>query len=129
MTKYYVDEDGAYLGGYDGAEPPEGAIEVPAAPAHAADIWLGEAWQTVTPVPQRITRRQAMQALFINGLIDLVPDLLAAIPDPTVRRMSQIEWYDSNEFERYRPALLSLATALELTSTHLDNLFIQAGAL
>lgn len=26
MTKYFVDSNGAYLGGFDGAEPPSGAI-------------------------------------------------------------------------------------------------------
>jgi len=40
-TKYYVDALGNYLGGYAGAEPPVGAIEVPTAPDRASDIWNG----------------------------------------------------------------------------------------
>jgi hypothetical protein len=33
-TKYFVDAAGVYLGGYDGAPAPAGAIEVPAPPPH-----------------------------------------------------------------------------------------------
>jgi hypothetical protein len=34
MTRFYVDVAGAYIGGFDGAPPPAGAIEVPAPPPH-----------------------------------------------------------------------------------------------
>lgn len=44
-TKYFVDSSGIYIGGFCGAEPPEGSIEVPNAPAHAIDeIWNGSDW-------------------------------------------------------------------------------------
>lgn len=42
MTQYFVDEQGRYLGGFDGAEPPAGAIEVPYPPADARMVWDGE---------------------------------------------------------------------------------------
>lgn len=44
MTKFYVDAQGNYIGGFDGAPAPDGAIEVPSAPYHAADIWNGGGW-------------------------------------------------------------------------------------
>lgn len=44
ITKYYVDALGKYLGGFQGAEPPIDAIEVPAAPTHAKDVWSGKTW-------------------------------------------------------------------------------------
>lgn len=44
MTKYYVDQDGNYLGGFDGAEPPSGSIEVDNPPEHGLDVWDGEKW-------------------------------------------------------------------------------------
>lgn len=44
MTKFYVDATGAYLGGFDGAEPPTAAIEVSSAPAHASDTWQNGGW-------------------------------------------------------------------------------------
>ena len=39
MTKYFVDTNGNYIGGFCGAEPPLGSIEVPIAPDHSAQIW------------------------------------------------------------------------------------------
>lgn len=39
--KYYVDQTGAYLGGWD-ANPPAGAVEVPFAPADARQVWSFE---------------------------------------------------------------------------------------
>lgn len=44
MTKYFVDTIGRYIGGFDGAESPEGAIEVPIAPDDARQIWNGTSW-------------------------------------------------------------------------------------
>lgn len=43
-SRFYVDNAGRYLGGYDGAQPPVGAIEVPKAPESAADTWDGSKW-------------------------------------------------------------------------------------
>lgn len=50
MTNYFVDANGAYLGGFEGAEPPSGAIEVPEAPDDARQIWSGTAWGVVVPL-------------------------------------------------------------------------------
>lgn len=47
MSKYFVDAAGVYIGGFDGAEPPEDAVEVPAAPIDARQIWDGKAWGAV----------------------------------------------------------------------------------
>ena len=44
MTKYYVDSIGNYLGGFDGAKPPVGAVEVPKQPEHGLDKWINGAW-------------------------------------------------------------------------------------
>lgn len=38
-TKYFVDQDGNYIGAFDGAQPPQGSIEVPEAPEHASQVW------------------------------------------------------------------------------------------
>lgn len=48
--RYYVDEAGAFLGGWD-AEPPEGAVEVPSAPFDARQSWLGDRWGDVPAEP------------------------------------------------------------------------------
>lgn len=81
------------------------------------------------PIPQSVTRRQARQALLLAGLLDNVQPALDAIPDATQRRLMQIEWDDSQEFHRNRPALLALAGALGLNSSQIDQLFITAAGL
>lgn len=44
MTKHFRDAAGNYIGGFDGAQPPAGSIEVPVAPTHAAQRWDGARW-------------------------------------------------------------------------------------
>lgn len=63
-------------------------------------------------VPKSVTRRQARQALLLTGLLGQVQPAIDAIPNPATRAMIQIEWDDSNEFDRNRPALIGLANAL-----------------
>lgn len=50
-TRYYVDNTGAYLGGFSGIDPPENAIEVPTAPDDARCIWDGSQWVAPPPDP------------------------------------------------------------------------------
>lgn len=38
-TLFYVDGDGAYLGGFSGAMPPDGAFQVSSAPGDASQTW------------------------------------------------------------------------------------------
>lgn len=81
------------------------------------------------PVPQSVTRRQAKQALMLAGLLDNIQPAIDAIANPVQRQFVQIEWDDSQAFERNRPALIALATALGMTSEQLDALFITASGL
>ena len=80
-------------------------------------------------VPASVTRRQAKQALLLNGLLANVQPAIDAIPDAAQRAMIQIEWDDSQVFERDRPALIAIGSALGLTSVQLDDLFIGAAQL
>ena len=80
-------------------------------------------------VPQTVTRRQARQALLLAGLLDNVQPAIDSIEEPVQRSMAQIEWDDSQQFERKRPLLIALAAALGLGEEALDNLFIQAAQL
>lgn len=80
-------------------------------------------------VPASVTRRQAKQALLLNGLLANVQPAIDAIPDAAQRAMIQIEWDDSQVFERNRPALIALGSALGLSDIQLDNLFIEASQL
>jgi hypothetical protein len=80
-------------------------------------------------VPAKVTRRQARQALLLAGLLGNVQPAIDAIEDTTLRQLAQIEWDDSQEFERHRPLLIQLAGALGLDGEALDGLFIQAAGL
>ncbi|WFP61479.1 hypothetical protein [Mesorhizobium sp. WSM4904] len=84
MTKYFVDGNGTYLGGLDGAwvaqgpdeegnerlpvrqspEPPESAIEVPEAPEDARQVWENGAW-TAAPAARQLVLKSVVQARII----------------------------------------------------------------
>jgi hypothetical protein len=38
VTRYYVDAAGRYLGGFEGAEPPAGSVEISAPPQHGSQV-------------------------------------------------------------------------------------------
>lgn len=57
-TKYYIDSAGNYLGGFQGAEPPVGAIEVPIAPKHAAEKWDGLNWSLPLAASREVVWRK-----------------------------------------------------------------------
>jgi DnaJ-domain-containing protein 1 len=80
-------------------------------------------------VPQSVTRRQARQALLIAGKLSQVQPAIDAIADPLQRGMVQIEWDDSQTFERQRPTLIALATAIRLDDAEIDALFTHAATL
>lgn len=80
-------------------------------------------------VPEKVTRRQARQALVLAGKLALVQPAIDAIADPIQRQMMQIEWDDSLEFERGRPTLIQIGGAIGLDAASLDALFVQAAQL
>ena len=80
-------------------------------------------------IPQSVTRRQARQALLLSGNLSLVQPAIDAIPDATQRGLMQIEWDDSQEFERNRPSLIAIGGAIGLDAAGIDELFVQAAAL
>lgn len=83
----------------------------------------------VQQVPPSVTRRQARQALLLKGLLDRVDPAIASIEDNIQRQLAEIEWQDSLNFERNRPLVIQIGTALGLDSDGLDELFIFAATL
>jgi hypothetical protein len=82
------------------------------------------------PVPERVTRRQAKQAMRIAGITKAnVEAAIEAIPNELARDLAMIEWQDALEFERNSPVIASLAPALGLDSAAVDALFVQAATL
>ncbi len=82
----------------------------------------------VPPVPERVTRRQALSALLISGVT--VAMIEAAIAGSGMNALQQglalIELHESLEFERDRPLVISIGAAMSLD---LDELFTLAGSL
>lgn len=116
------------------ASYPAGTVQVPIKPGEGY-AWTGSTWAPPAPVepvvvvPQVVTRRQARQALLLAGRLQEVQPAIDAIADPVQRGMVQIEWDDSQEFQRTRPTLIALAAAIGMTAEDLDNLFTQAAQL
>lgn len=80
-------------------------------------------------VPQVLTRKQARQALILVGLFKNVKQAIDSIPDETQRLLVQVEWDDSDTYQRDNPTLMMLASALGLSSEALDQLFIKGATL
>lgn len=68
--RYFVDEEGRYLGGWD-ANPPAGAIEVPSAPSDARQLWNGNIWSGIPVSAEAVAARRyaaEIAGITINGL-------------------------------------------------------------
>jgi hypothetical protein len=105
---------------------------IPAQGGAIGDLWDGESFTKPAPVvvvPQEVTRRQALQALLLAGKLHLVQPAIDAIQDATQRGMMQIEWDDSQAFQRTRPSLIAIGTAIGLDSAAIDALFVTAATL
>lgn len=69
MTRYFVEADGTYIGGFDVEADdlpgllPAGAVEIPEAPEHAAQLW-NFATSTFNPPPAPERRPLTADELF-----------------------------------------------------------------
>lgn len=68
MTKFFIDGDGNYLGGFDGADPPAGAKEIEAPPDNAADKWVNGAWEKAAPLPDLLRFNQLFAEAVTDGV-------------------------------------------------------------
>lgn len=84
----------------------------------------------VTPVviPQTIRAWQAKAILSIQGLLAPAEQVIATLDEP-LRTIVTSAWVNNSDFSRTSTTITSLATALELTETQLDEMFIAASAL
>lgn len=68
MTKFYVDDSGIYLGGFDGATPPNGSIEVDSPPISGLMIFKDGAFEM--PVDLAKETAKAMAKKYSIGIIE-----------------------------------------------------------
>lgn len=74
--KYYIDSEGNYLGGFDGALPPEGSVEVPSPPQHALnETWVNGAWvEKPTTLAAKLDEYEVALDEHINGIVRNLAD-------------------------------------------------------
>ena len=77
---------------------------------------------TLTP----LTRRQFKLALLENDLLDRVESTIENIPDPLLRKRLQIEYAESDEFQRQSESVIAMCNLLELKEEEVDSLWLQA---
>ena len=87
------------------------------------------AFQAYVEVPEKVTRRQAKQQLLIAGLLSQVENIIYNIEDPLQKGLTDLYWKEANDFERNSPYVLAIGSALQLSASELDELFINAAKL
>lgn len=101
-------------------------------PVQIDGVWQ-ERWTLIdapaSPVPEAVQMAQARLALLDANLLSQVDAAIDAIPDPTQREASRIEWEYRTEVYRNSQLVLSLGAALGLTDNQIDELFRQAAGL
>lgn len=75
-----------------------------------------------------ITARQLRLWLHGAGLLEQIPALIAALPEPQ-RTTAQIEWEFSSDYQRDHPLVTQLGAALGMTSADMDLAWRQAAGL
>lgn len=80
MTKYFVDINGNYIGGFDGVDAPEGSIEVPYAPDSAFQIWNGTSFDPLPAEKKTILKSVVMNRIIDAGKMGTAYQLLTSNP-------------------------------------------------
>lgn len=76
-----------------------------------------------------LTRRQFKLALLENDLLDRVESTIETIPDSLLRKRLQIEYTESDEFQRQSESVIAMCNLLELKEEEVDSLWQQAMTL
>lgn len=95
------------------------------------DTWTGQAFTpslNITPVPARVTMRQARLALLNAGKLASVDMAINALSSPEKEQL-QIYWEYSTNIERTSPRVAAIGAAIGLDNAAIDNLFIEANKL
>ena len=79
-------------------------------------------------IPNEITMRQARLILLENNLLSSVSQAITSLPEPN-KTKAQIEWEYSNTLQRNNYFVSVLLSALGLSNTAVDNLFIEGAKL
>lgn len=78
------------------------------------------------PIPQTVTRFQALAVLSAGGYLDTVRNYINTLDPNNVQRLA---WENATDWERTSPTLNALAQMLGLTESQVDDLFIAASGI
>ena len=70
-----------------------------------------------------LSRRQFKLALLENGLLETVEQMIESIEDPTVKARIQIEYSESERFERTNQSVQYMLGVLGLTTDQVDEMW------
>ena len=76
-----------------------------------------------------LTRRQFKLALLENGLLETVEQIIESIEDPILKTRIQIEYSESERFERTNDSVKYMLGVLDLTSDQVDEMWRYAMTL
>ncbi|WP_110974775.1 hypothetical protein [Acinetobacter sp. WCHAc060042] len=76
-----------------------------------------------------LTRRQFKLALLENGLLETIEQMIGAIEDPTLKSRIQIEYSESERFERTNDSVQYMLGVLNLSSEQVDDIWLYAMTL
>ena len=79
-------------------------------------------------MPQEVDAVAGMKVLILEGLLDTVLAVIAALPEPQ-QSLARVDFDRKPKWQRTNTLLLALAEAAGITSDQLDELFIAAGRL
>lgn len=116
----YIDASGAQQGWSDIPQPEMGYT-----------TWVDEVPRPPALVPQVVSRFQGREAMWQtpHGEVSLFEAAEAIINGPDTPATYRRAWADLQEFRRDSEMLIAVATALGLSSTDLDALFVLAGGI
>ena len=76
-----------------------------------------------------LTRRQFKLALLENGLLETIEQMIGAIEDPSLKSRIQIEYSESERFERTNDSVQYMLGVLNLTTDQVDEMWRYAMTL
>lgn len=76
-----------------------------------------------------LTRRQFKLALLENELLETIEQMIGAIEDPTLKSRIQIEYSESERFERTNDSVQYMLDVLNLSPEQVDDMWIYAMTL
>lgn len=140
MPIYQFDSDHIFTGETREIQPHEGAAlgwtrtAPPEIPEGKLAQFSSGQWAIIAerpapppePVPDRVSQRRARLVLLRHGMLDDIPDLIAAIEGDAERKAAEIEWEYAGYIGRHSDLVITLATKKGLTPEQIDDMFREA---